>query len=262
MEILTADSSKLPWEQKDVDTRDWFLVGSTTQVPLIVASYLAFVLLIGPRLMKNRPPFQLTGIILVYNILQVLGSVFMLHVGVGLLYNIVTRKEQCVNDSKELQYMYFSALHIYFLAKLTELLDTIFFVLRKKDRQVSFLHVYHHSVVFFYSWALLSYKEAFVFVTVIGFMNSFVHLIMYSYYALSVLPSISKYLWWKKYITKIQMIQFSLMIAYILFEYTTSPCKLPKSVATHLLFNISLVFALFVNFYIQTYKSSQNSKKS
>jgi hypothetical protein len=33
----------------------------------------------------------------------------------------------------------------------------VFFVLRKKDRQVSFLHVYHHASQVLYTWAYLKY---------------------------------------------------------------------------------------------------------
>ena len=41
----------------------------------------------------------------------------------------------------------------------------------------------------------------------IGFLNSFVHVIMYSYYLLAALgPQVQKYLWWKKYITKLQLV--------------------------------------------------------
>jgi elongation of very long chain fatty acids protein 4 len=33
----------------------------------------------------------------------------------------------------------------------------VVFVLRKKDRQVSFLHVYHHASQVLYTWAYLKY---------------------------------------------------------------------------------------------------------
>lgn len=37
--------------------------------------------------------------------------------------------------------------YIYFLFKLSHLADTVFFVVRKKWSQVTFLHVYHHVMV-------------------------------------------------------------------------------------------------------------------
>lgn len=38
-------------------------------------------------------------------------------------------------------------------------------------------------------------------------INSFVHVIMYAYYAISALgPSYQKYLWWKKYLTRLQLV--------------------------------------------------------
>jgi elongation of very long chain fatty acids protein 4 len=33
----------------------------------------------------------------------------------------------------------------------------VFFVLRKKDRQISFLHVYHHASQALFTWAYLKY---------------------------------------------------------------------------------------------------------
>lgn len=47
--------------------------------------------------------------------------------------------------------------YVYFLAKISELLDTVFFVLRKKDRQISFLHMYHHTVMPMISWGATKY---------------------------------------------------------------------------------------------------------
>lgn len=40
----------------------------------------------------------------------------------------------------------------YFAAKIIELLDTVFFVLRKKNRQISFLHLYHHTMMPICAW--------------------------------------------------------------------------------------------------------------
>lgn len=40
----------------------------------------------------------------------------------------------------------------YYFSKLLEFCDTFFFILRKKDNQLSFLHVYHHSTMFSLWW--------------------------------------------------------------------------------------------------------------
>lgn len=44
-----------------------------------------------------------------------------------------------------------------------------------------------------------------------GILNTIIHSIMYSYYFLSALgPKMQKYLWWKKYLTRLQIV--SMMI--------------------------------------------------
>lgn len=37
--------------------------------------------------------------------------------------------------------------YMYYLNKLTDLIETVFFVMKKSWRQVTFLHVYHHASV-------------------------------------------------------------------------------------------------------------------
>jgi len=37
-------------------------------------------------------------------------------------------------------------------------------------------------------------------------VNSSVHVLMYSYYFLATFPSMRPYLWWKKYMTMIQLV--------------------------------------------------------
>lgn len=41
----------------------------------------------------------------------------------------------------------------------------------------------------------------------IGLLNTFVHIVMYSYYGLAALgPHMQKYLWWKRYLTSLQLV--------------------------------------------------------
>ena len=44
-------------------------------------------------------------------------------------------------------------------------------------------------------------------------LNSFIHLVMYSYYGLAALgPKYQKYLWWKKYMTKMQIVSIFFIV--------------------------------------------------
>ena len=48
-----------------------------------------------------------------------------------------------------------------------------------------------------------------------GLFNTLIHVIMYSYYALASFgPHMQKYLWWKKYITQLQLLQFLICGSY------------------------------------------------
>lgn len=45
--------------------------------------------------------------------------------------------------------------------------------------------------------------------TLLGLINSFIHVIMYSYYLLAAMgPHMQKYLWWKKYLTIMQIVSW------------------------------------------------------
>lgn len=47
--------------------------------------------------------------------------------------------------------------YCYLLLKILDLMDTIFFVLRKRTRQISFLHVYHHVAILLGSYIAVSW---------------------------------------------------------------------------------------------------------
>ncbi|UYV63389.1 ELOVL4 [Cordylochernes scorpioides] len=110
-----------------------------------------------------------------------------------------------------------SALWWYYFSKVVELLDTVFFVLRKKWSQLTFLHVYHHSTMCALWWIGVkwvpggSVKELCDVPALPGAMaNSFVHVVMYLYYGLASMgPKMQKYLFWKKYLTVLQLVSIS-----------------------------------------------------
>lgn len=134
-----------------------------------------------------------------------------------------------------------------------ELLDTVFFVLRKNQHQVTFLHVYHHSVMVLWAFYYLKYAFGEQGV-VVGFMNSFVHIIMYSYYMVAAIgPHMKKYLWWKKYLTGLQLVQFCTMIV-VLAITSIMDCNVPKHVTIILSFLVVSFLALFSQFYVRSYR--------
>lgn len=104
------------------------------------------------------------------------------------------------------------AVWLYYIGKLTELLDTVFFVLRKKQNQISTLHVYHHTVMPLAGFVGVKYFAG-GHGTLLGVINSFIHVLMYAYYGLAAMgPEVQKYLWWKKYLTKMQIVNINILL--------------------------------------------------
>lgn len=145
--------------------------------------------------------------------------------------------------------------YMYFMCKLIELLDTMFFVLRKKNRQITFLHLYHHSIMPICGWIGVKFLAG-GHPTLLGVINSFVHIIMYTYYMLSAFgPDIKKYLWWKKHLTTLQIVQF-IIIFFHNFQMLFTSCNFPKPLSVLLVINASLFIYMFGSFYVNNYLKS------
>lgn len=73
----------------DPRTKDWVLIGSVYQLPLIIIIYL-FILYWGPRFMKNRLPYSLKIFIKIYNICQIIVNAWLVreHLAAGWMKNI------------------------------------------------------------------------------------------------------------------------------------------------------------------------------
>lgn len=84
---------------------------------------------------------------------------------------------------------------------------------------------------------------------------------MYSYYFLAALgPRIQPYLWWKKYLTTLQMIQFILVMIHA-FQLLFIDCDYPKAFVWLIGMHAVMFYFLFRGFYNEAYKK-KNSKNT
>lgn len=132
----------------------YFLMDSPVPITVIVLNYVLFVKFWGPALMEKRPAFELRNVLLVYNFLLVIyNSVMWYHGGIYGWFGKYSFKCQPVDFSNSVDGLgMMNVAYSYFLSKVIELLDTIFFVARKKNNQVSNLHVWHHSFMCLAMW--------------------------------------------------------------------------------------------------------------
>lgn len=76
---------------------------------------------------------------------------------------------------------------------------------------------------------------------------------MYSYYFLAALgPQYQKFLWWKKYLTTIQMVQFLLIMIHA-FQLFFIDCDYPKALAYYIGCHAIGFLILFSFYYRDTY---------
>lgn len=93
----------------------------------------------------------------------------------------------------------------------------------------------------------------------IPLVNAFVHVIMYIYYALSIFPSLRPYLWWKKYLTTLQLVQFVLIIIHSIYSMVNPRCEWPNLLIYISMLNALLFFHLFYSFFKATYKNKSKA---
>ena len=212
------------YDSCDPRTKNFPLIGSGPWPTIfVVLLYLLFVLCVGPKIMKNREPFQLRAPMFVYNTATVVINLYFMYEsyqwleGGRQLYDF---KWPDGEDWSERTMAHIWSFYLYWLIKFLDMADTIFFVLRKKYSQITFLHLYHHTVVVVLGWLFIWNRWGAPSISLFAFLNSIEHVVMYSYYALSGLgPGVQKYLWWKPYITQIQIIQFALLCIYGTFVF-------------------------------------------
>ncbi|XP_030562528.1 elongation of very long chain fatty acids protein F-like [Drosophila novamexicana] len=240
------------------------LTFSPWPVTLIVTGYLLFVLKLGRLFMANRAPYDLRGVLKVYNLIQIVynGSLFLLATFAFVVIRPYDIK--CImvlpqdNPFKTVEHV---LTYAYFLNKILDLLDTVFIVLRKNYRQVSVLHVVHHAAMVLAVYSGLRFYGYGGHFVLTGYLNVFVHCVMYIYYYISSQSqAVKQSPWWKQYITIIQMLQFLIVIAHSIWTLKQTSCNLSPYPVALVLFMGTLMFILFSNFYVHNYILPKKNK--
>ncbi|XP_050039080.1 very long chain fatty acid elongase AAEL008004-like [Dermacentor andersoni] len=245
----------VPWlPLRDSRTEGWPLTGSPLPVAIITAAYVYFVKVAGPRWMSRRKPYDLRGCILVYNLLAALFSAFFVVRFAKLAYwdrgYSFLMGLDLSNDPASVEIVRLS--WWLYMFKLSELTSTVFYVLRRKYDQVTTLHVVHHVIVAWNVWINVTYaaQSHTMFVVCI---NGFVHVLSYLYYFLSALgPAFKKWLWWKRYLTMVQIVQFVLYFVHAVGLIFATGNYVPLFVWLEF-GQAVLFFSLFVLFYVNLY---------
>ncbi|XP_015177520.1 PREDICTED: elongation of very long chain fatty acids protein AAEL008004-like [Polistes dominula] len=213
--------------------------------------------------MKNRPPYSLSTFIRCYNIFQIISNSIVIYIFfdggwfediffycVPMTYN---------TDPKSMKIA--TALWCTLLLKVIDLTESIIFLLRKKDRQLSVLHIYHHVSTVLLVWNGMRYYACGM-TSVLPLVNCSVHVIMYTYYFLSSCgPKVQKLIKpYKSIITIIQIVQLILLILYIVRPLLFN-CNIPKNPALVYLLNMVINLVLFLDFYQKTYKIPERKNK-
>ncbi|RMY52074.1 hypothetical protein D0863_14388, partial [Hortaea werneckii] len=236
----------------------------STMQETTVALCLYYAIIFGGReFMKDRPPMKLNGLFKIHNfyltaISGILLGLFLEQLIPTLVRNGVFYAICDYNGgwTPQLVVLYY----LNYLTKFLELLDTVFLFLKKKP--LTFLHTYHHGATALLCYTQLLGNTAVSWVPIT--LNLTVHVVMYWYYFQSAR---GVKIWWKKYITMLQIIQFVIDLGFVYFcSYTyfsaryfpwmptAGICAGEEFAAIAGCAILSSYLVLFIGFYASTYK--------
>ncbi|KAG1052514.1 hypothetical protein G6F43_005363 [Rhizopus delemar] len=243
-------------------------LSTVNEVTITCITY--FILIFGGQfLLKDSPAFKLKIPFMIHNVLLTLVSGILLVLMIEQIFPIIYHQgflaAICDQSSwtQPLELLYY----LNYLVKYWELIDTIFLVLKKK--KLEFLHYYHHSLTMVLCYSQLNGKTSVSWVVIT--LNLAVHVLMYYYYFRTAAGA---KIWWKKYLTTMQITQFVIDLnivyfcTYTYFAYTYWPhlpnmgsCAGTESSALFGCALLSSYLLLFINFYRMTYQAKKAARK-
>lgn len=147
---------------------------------------------------------------------------------------------------------------IYYAQKYWEFLDTVIFALRGSTRQLTFLHLYHHTSITFVTSAFLRHDvngDCFL----AALANSFIHVLMYGHYFVS---AFGVQTWWRKHLTSMQLVQFLTIFTQAGLMWARGPeCGYPDwTKAMMIVYQTSMLY-LFGSFFTASYGGAKKGAK-
>nr|ACO15291.1 Elongation of very long chain fatty acids protein AAEL008004 [Caligus clemensi] len=264
---MVVDWYNSMWEFRDKRVDDWFLLSSLWPTFLLCMAYVFMVKIFGPAYMNQKEPMSLKGFMMAYNIVQVSACLYMIKQiwvgGWGTYYSYLCQPLDSDPHPDSKAMIMASAMYWFYMSKLLDFVDTILFVLRKKNNQITTLHVFHHAIMPLYTWLIVQWipggQETFG-----ALLNSFIHVLMYSYYFLSSLGDwIQPFLWWKRCLTQAQMVQFVIIFSKTLIIVSgAAECGFPWQISGTTGILMIVFFYLFYDFYTSAYKKMRANKKA
>lgn len=135
----------------------------------------------------------------------------------------------------------------------------VFIILKKKNTQLSFLHCYHHGGMVGATFIAAKWLPGGP-ATMLGIINGIVHVVMYFYYFLTAFkPELKQSIWWKKHITQLQLLQFTVLFFHFLRAAFAEKCDFPTPFLWILLMQDIFFLALFGDFYRKVYMTKKTN---
>ncbi|KAH8414537.1 hypothetical protein KR215_008493 [Drosophila sulfurigaster] len=266
MDVLMHDA--IHWyrdlmdNKSDPRVKDMFLASSPLPTLGMCLFYAYFSKSLGPRLMANRKAMDLRKVLVYYNAIQTIFSawIFYEYLMSGWWGNYSFACQPVDYSNSPMAMRMVNICWWYYISKFTEFFDTLFFILRKKNEHVSTLHVIHHGCMPFSVWMGLKFAPG-GHSTFFALLNSFVHIVMYFYYMIAAMgPKYQKFIWWKKYLTTFQMLQFVAIFTHQ-FQLLFRECDYPKGFMVWIGLHGVMFLFLFSDFYKAKYVNAQRRRR-
>ena len=226
-------------------TEDLILYTTTPKFMSIITMGYFSMIHILTKYMRYRKPYSLKYAMLIYNNTQIILNIYMIY---GLISVISFPNIYGINIPYTSNLRYF--VYVHYLSKYFDYFDTLFIILRGKEKQqLSFLHVYHHSTIGIIWGGLLYCGHGNGTVSFGCFINSVIHLFMYSHYLYTSLGFNNPF---KKYITRAQLLQFFLCLIHSLVVLAIDNSVPKKYAIIELVYQTSMII-LFSKFYYKSY---------